>query len=265
MLYVLPKDMVKIMSLEQKTKNFESLQLPISEEEYKERRPEGRRNQIERPDKIARIKRICDLVEEYHRGGPILEIGSFPYNITTILELKGYDPIGIDKNTDVMSEYIAERNLDIRECDIEREALPFDEQSFSIVILTEVIEHLRINPLETMRRIRRVVSDDGVLILSTPNLYSIMNIYSYLRGDGLSNMHTGYKTFNQLEEMGYPGHFHVYSESELDEMLSHTGFRTADAFYTGVPRSKRYTPLNLICRLRPKLKKRVWIVATPDT
>lgn len=257
--------MVGFPTLEAKTREYESLELPISKNEYIERRPEGRTNQIERPDKIARIKRICDLVEEHHRGGPILEIGSFPYNITTILKLKGYDPIGIDKDSDVMSEYIAEQGLDIRECDIEREELPFDDQSFSIVILTEVIEHLRINPLETMRRIRRVLSDDGVLILSTPNLYSIMNIYSYLRGDGLSNMHTGYEIFNQLEEMGYPGHFHVYSESELEDMLSHTGFRVSDAFYTGIPRSKRYTPLNLICRLKPELKRRVWIVATPDT
>lgn len=242
---------------------YEELNIPIEESEFKKRLPNFS-SQMDRPDKRARIKQICDLVEKTHAGGPILEVGSLPYNITTILKLKGYDVIGVDKNPKLHEEYIEKEGLDIRECDIEREELPFDRASFSTVIFTEVIEHLRINPLETLRRINRVMKRDGVLILSTPNLYYIMNIYSFLLGNGMRNMQDGYKVFTQLEEKGYPGHFHIYSTSELKKMLSNTGFEINSISYSFPPQSKRYMFFKLICEIKPDLKGRIWITATPN-
>ncbi|MHB9288024.1 class I SAM-dependent methyltransferase [Halobacteriales archaeon Cl-PHB] len=97
-----------------------------------------------------------------------------------------------------MSGYIRQEGLDIREFDIEREALPFDGRSFSTVLFTEMLKHLRMNPLETLRKIQRVTTDDGTLVLTTPNFYSIINIGDFILGRGLRNMDTGYEVFKQL-------------------------------------------------------------------
>lgn len=253
------------LSLKEDPTEFSDLGLPISKSEYLTRRPDGYTAEINMPTWVSRFKLVCDLVEKYHPGGTILEIGSYRYNLTSILELKGHKVIGIDKDTSKMSEYIQQEELDIRECDIEREELPFDDRRFPIVIFTEVFEHLRINPLQTLRNIERVIKKDGVFIISTPNLYYIMNIVSFLLGRGIKTMCDGYEEFARLDKKGYPGHIRVYTLSEMKKFLTNTGFSIVDTFFAGTPQEGKRRLLRPICRIKPELMTRMYLIATPNT
>ncbi len=66
------------------------------------------------------------------------------------------------------------RGLDAYQVDLDNEVLPFDDESFDLVNLTEVIEHL-VRPDHALREIRRVIRPGGHLIVSTPNLACLPN------------------------------------------------------------------------------------------
>ncbi len=60
-------------------------------------------------------------------------------------------------------------NVSFRQIDdVQKSALPFDDEEFDRVVSFQVIEHLR-DPAAYLKEIRRVLSADGILLLTTPN------------------------------------------------------------------------------------------------
>lgn len=57
------------------------------------------------------------------------------------------------------------------------EFLPFRDSSFDLIILQDVIEHTAERGL-LINELSRVLKDDGIIYLSTPNKYSVFNIIS---------------------------------------------------------------------------------------
>ena len=51
--------------------------------------------------------------------------------------------------------------------------LPFTDGSFGVVIIKHIVEHLP-DPARAIREISRVLEPDGVLILATPNMDSLL-------------------------------------------------------------------------------------------
>ena len=66
------------------------------------------------------------------------------------------------------------RGFDAYQVDVNSEPLPFDDETFDLVYLTEVIEHL-VRPDRALEEIRRVLRPGGHLIVSTPNLACLPN------------------------------------------------------------------------------------------
>jgi len=91
--------------------------------------------------------------------------------MTYLLKAAGLDVVGVDLAPQRAAAFIERNGLDIHQADIEGEPLPFEEGRFSMALLNEVFEHLRINPLERLERIHRVLRPGGILLLTTPNLY----------------------------------------------------------------------------------------------
>ena len=55
------------------------------------------------------------------------------------------------------------------------EEIPFPDHSFDVVILNDVIEHVQ-EPDDVMNEAARVLRDDGLLFIATPNKYSLPQI-----------------------------------------------------------------------------------------
>lgn len=174
---------------------------------------------------------IMSLVEE-HLSGRLLEVGSAPYHLTFLLKETGYDVVGLDLEPGRMQELIDELELDVKECNIERERFPFEDDSFGSVVFTEVLEHLRINPIWTLEEINRVLKPDGRLLLTTPNLLSIYNLHSLLTTGKITDP---YYEFNKLEEVGHMGHVREYTAWEVTSLLEKTGFKQKSRAYANWP------------------------------
>lgn len=180
--------------------------------------------------KTHKARYISDLkiIKHYHSIGNILEIGAVPCHLTYLLQKQGYPIIGLDINPERAWGFIKEHNLNILECDIEKQKIPFADNSFNIIIFNEIIEHLRIDPISSLKEICRVLSPDGIMILTTPNLYSLNKIISFLIGRGFNNP---YKEFEKLHTLGHMGHIRLYSTKEVKCFLENTGFKVISIKY----------------------------------
>src|SRR4029434_7982624 len=73
--------------------------------------------------------------------------------------------------------------LNVIEHDFEKSPLPFAAGSFDIIFFTEVLEHIALkSPLDVLRDIHRVCAPAATLVLSTPNVSNISNIFALLNG-----------------------------------------------------------------------------------
>jgi glycosyltransferase involved in cell wall biosynthesis/2-polyprenyl-3-methyl-5-hydroxy-6-metoxy-1,4-benzoquinol methylase len=114
----------------------------------------------------------------------ILDVGSAPGHIGIGLHLLGMKVVGVNLNEAWRETYPSldwVEKLGVIERNLEQEILPYDDNVFDAVYFTEVLEHIAIkNPVEILSDLRRVLKTDGLLILSTPNICNISNIYALL-------------------------------------------------------------------------------------
>lgn len=151
-----------------------------------------------------------------------------PCHVTAAMKAVGMDVTGVDSHPERGAAFIEKHGLDVHRCDIERDPLPFEDGTFQFVLFSEVFEHLRIDPLFTMAQTRRVMQPEGVLMLTTPNLYSGSTLIRMLRGKGINNP---YQKFQKLHDLGHMGHIREYAKWEVLQMVQPLGFRVRKHWY----------------------------------
>jgi 2-polyprenyl-3-methyl-5-hydroxy-6-metoxy-1,4-benzoquinol methylase len=134
-----------------------------------------------------RYEFILNHVSENEPGARVLEVGAEPYQLPVAYQELGHEVVGLDLDPHRGSRVIENHNLDIRQANINHDQFPLDDDSFDIVVFSEVIEHL-FRPLHALREIHRVLCSEGALIITTPNLYRLSNIVRFLSGDGFDDV-----------------------------------------------------------------------------
>ena len=105
---------------------------------------------------------------------------------------------------------------------VEDDTFPFDTDSFELVLFCEMIEHLTMNPLAALREIHRVLKPDGVLILTTPNVSRLGNVYAMVNGANIYDPYSGYGPYGR--------HNREYSRHELHRLLEFAGYEVEISF-----------------------------------
>lgn len=189
-----------------------------------------------------RYAKICEIVSKYHEGGALLDVGAQPFHLTEAFLQMGILTRAIDGN-------LKSRFCD--KCDIMRDPIPHPDKSYSMVVLSEVIEHLA-NPVKPLLEINRVMEMGGVIIVTTPNAYSFGKVAKYLVG---KESYSQGQFYNYLQEyvVGYPGHVKEYSKKGLIDLMAYCGFQMTDfSFETYSSKgSKILSVANIIPGFRP--------------
>jgi SAM-dependent methyltransferase len=164
--------------------------------------------------------------------GECLELGANPY-FTTML-LRRFSPLrltlvnyfGPQVQSRILPQEICFENwqtgqperiiLPAHHFNIEKEKFPFDDGSFDVVLFCEVLEHLLLDPLFSLREIQRVLKPGGTLILTTPNVARLENIARLLTGENVYDPYSGYGPYGR--------HNREYTLGELRGLLDHAGF-----------------------------------------
>ncbi len=178
---------------------------------------------------IKRYRTLFSVISQYYSADQkLLDIGVSPGYFTYSLSRFGYNLKALDLEPSRIEKFIKDK-VQITKCDIETEKIPYPDNNFDGVILAALLEHLRINPLFSLREIKRVLKPNGRLLLQTPNMSWWKNRVRVLLDRSYDA--TPYFAFSLLEEEGHAGHVRVYNMSEAEEILEKTGFVIEDSFY----------------------------------
>jgi SAM-dependent methyltransferase len=153
--------------------------------------------------------------------GKLLEVGCVPGHLTVLLADLGYNISCVDIDPNRISSLLSAHSIKAHKVDIETERLPFEDGSFSAVLFTEVLEHLRVHPIFALREAARVTEGGGKIILSVPNI-TPRHRWKFLMGRDYQGDIVA--AFEQLEKVGHMGHVRLYSAREIERILAHVGY-----------------------------------------
>jgi 2-polyprenyl-3-methyl-5-hydroxy-6-metoxy-1,4-benzoquinol methylase len=173
--------------------------------------------------------------ENVARAEQLLEVGAFPFLLTHTLRRTGYSVSAVDYPLPEIAAIAQSLGISSTSCNIETERLPFIDATWDHVIFNEVFEHLRIDPIFTVRELHRVLRPGGRLWLSTPNLRSIRGIYNFLvKGEAWSAMGEGlYHMYAKVGAGGPAGHVREYTSQEVAAFATACGFEVEQVIYRG--------------------------------
>lgn len=143
-------------------------------------------------------------------------------------------------------------------CDLNSDHLPWKNDFFDFVIFSEVMEHLiPATALRTSREIYRVLKPTKPLLLSTPNIASLLKRLNLLRGKNALEFDL------RLHQGATYGHIREYTMQEIVDLLELSGFtvikKTYHAFDTS--RSVFMRIEGIATRLYPPLGNGIIVLA----
>jgi SAM-dependent methyltransferase len=164
----------------------------VSLEQLSERYAEH--NRVERgagfvfagPERIELFRRYV--------GGPgrdVLDLGCRDGALTQAYA-GGNAIVGVDADREALAE-AQKLGIETRWADLD-DALPFDADTFDIVVAGELLEHLR-DPRRVVSEVLRVLRSGGTFVGSVPNAYRLKNRLRFLTGHKPENDPTHLQMF----------------------------------------------------------------------
>lgn len=142
-------------------------------------------------------------------------------------------------------------NLELRQDDITNSG--FASNSFDLILCTEVIEHIP-DSSSALREMYRLLKPQGVLVLSTPQRYSPLELCAKIALlPGLINL----VRLVYREPILETGHVNLLRERDLVAQLCGAGFRIRETHKSGV-----YLPVVAECTGYLGLRFEQWLEAT---
>ncbi|MBO8180439.1 MAG: class I SAM-dependent methyltransferase [Archaeoglobus sp.] len=143
--------------------------------------------------------------------GKILDVGCGSGKIIAVLEKLGWDVYGIDLSSRAI-ENAKKRGL--KKVYVgELTNFHFPKKYFDVVLMRHVIEHIH-NPNDYLSHINKILKDDGLLIISVPNINS-----------------REFKIFREYwYQLDVPRHLHFFNIHTLSKLLSNNKFNVINKY-----------------------------------
>ncbi len=215
------------------------------------------------------IRTINDTVPLLEKNAKVLEIGSLFGVVSIALTQLDFSVTGTDipefYASTKLQELYKKNNIGFNKVNLHDYSLPYKDESFDMVIICEVFEHLNFNPLPILQEINRVLKKGGFIYIATPNQASIDNRLKLLLGKSVHDPIQYF--FDQLDaskNIIVSRHWKDYTMSELVEITDRMGFDIVNKYYFSEngPRneSKIQTFVRNFFNLSPSLRSSLVVI-----
>lgn len=161
-----------------------------------------------------RIKTIQPIVDEIHRflrpGMKVLEIGCGAGELLHSIKPHVGEVVGIEMSKRFVD--FMNKNLGIEAYTEDVNKMDFGTRKFDFIILIATLDHLP-NPSETLKTIKRIISETGIIYIELPNLNEALNIYL---------PEESRKAYNKF--FWHKAHFFYFTRETLTRLMEKAGF-----------------------------------------
>lgn len=166
--------------------------------------------------------------------GRCLELGSNPFFLTWLL--RNFTDLDL-----VQANYFGETGKTVQELtwrdsnglehansmsmdlfNMESETFPYADETFDVILFCEVIEHLLDDPLRALREIHRILKPSGLLVVTTPDVGRLRNLFALMEGRNIYDPYSGFGPYGR--------HNREFTPHELDQLLRFAGFTHEQIF-----------------------------------
>ena len=124
------------------------------------------------------------------------------------------------------------------------DGFPYKDNYFDTIIMADVLEHLW-KPRKCLLEIKRCLKNEGLLILSTPNIASFRKRIKFLFG---VNPASGFLN-SFWNDVPFRGHIREYTMNELKQCIKQIGFEIMESRYIQYDFFKKIKVLNYLKRM----------------
>lgn len=187
---------------------------------------------------FAIARRHYQFMKTYKSKGRLLDIGCSAGFFLKVARDYGWETCGLEISKDTAT--IAQQRYGLRVIINTLDESTFVQNSFDVVTLWDVLEHVD-NPKKMLSVVNRILKDDGLILISTPNI------------DGLFPQ-LSYKVARIMKHWPHPEpprHLFQFSRRTLHRLLALTGFTLVEVHDERIPLTYTFPPKDLL--LSPKL------------
>ncbi|MDP2736420.1 MAG: class I SAM-dependent methyltransferase [bacterium] len=168
------------------------------------------------------LRRLNKLYKENHK---ILDIGSRCGHVLMGAKQIGYNAYGcdIEKYCELYRERYEKYNIKNLTCFFPEDKIPYGDNFFDLVLLSETIEHYNFHPSVVFKEISRVLKPGGQVLITTPNLVRLNNRIKILFGESIN-----YDIWLPYND-GI--HYREYNQKELVYLLKENGLKVKKIEY----------------------------------
>lgn len=189
------------------------------------------------------VRKRCQFVIQYKKSGDLLDVGcATGIFLNGMQQYPGWEVQGVEISSYAAEVATSQYGLNVFRGTLEQARYP--DQSFDVVTLWDVLEHLH-DPVASLGEIHRILKHQGLLVLRVPNLDSL-------------DAHFFGRCWAGLDA---PRHLYVFSRHTLIKTLDLAGFasKKISTYYGSYPKFVLSTGFWLVDRGVAPSKRRIII------
>jgi len=114
---------------------------------------------------------LLDKIVRFKRKGRLLDVGTGVGTLLSVATKRGFTAQGVEISEWASAFAREEKGLDVLTGTLENARL--ETEAFDVVVINHVLEHVA-NPRTLLAEVRRILKNDGLLVVGAPNIGSIM-------------------------------------------------------------------------------------------
>lgn len=173
------------------------------------------------------FRKGLDLLHQHKRPGRLLDVGCAVGAFLNLARSEGWEVCGVD-----ISEFAVSRAKELFGVDAmvgELTELSLPAASFDVITMWDVVEHFP-SPSRQLREARRILKDDGILLLDTPNEGALIR-----KASQLMYQLSGGKIVYPARKLHHIFHLYYFSERTLRQILEASGFEVVQLVTKPIP------------------------------